>query len=225
MVKEIKIKFETKLGKLKFCSIPVFTYQKYLAQEVEGRKMTRKKSLELLEQMLIIRAFEEMLVEIIDGIYVPLQGFKYVGPTHLSIGQEATSVGSISAIGSDDYITSSHRGHGDAFAKGYNSIKSIDTSKLNKYLKERELYLSAISESYGSKDSRDLLEEKALKIHLYRMIAELFGRADGYCRGVGGGMHIADFEFRHLGANAIVGGHMGIAEVQLCKASISKMKN
>ena len=43
------------------------------------------------------------------------------------------------------------------------------------------------------------------------MIAELFGRADGYCRGVGGGMHIADFELGHLGANAIVGGHMGIA--------------
>lgn len=43
------------------------------------------------------------------------------------------------------------------------------------------------------------------------MIAELFGKADGYCRGVGGGMHIADFELGHLGANAIVGGHVGIA--------------
>lgn len=56
-----------------------------------------------------------------------------------------------------------------------------------------------------------MLEEKALRVHLYRMISELFGKADGYCRGVGGGMHIADFEFGHLGANAIVGGHMGIA--------------
>jgi len=43
------------------------------------------------------------------------------------------------------------------------------------------------------------------------MIAELFGRKDGYCRGVGGSVHIADFELGHLGANAIVGGHMGIA--------------
>ena len=60
-------------------------------------------------------------------------------------------------------------------------------------------------------DDRDILEEKALKIHTYRMIAELFGKEDGYCRGVGGGMHIADFELGHLGANAIVGGHLGIA--------------
>ncbi|HAJ95601.1 MAG TPA: pyruvate dehydrogenase, partial [Actinobacteria bacterium] len=45
----------------------------------------------------------------------------------------------------------------------------------------------------------------------YRMIAELFGKTHGYCRGVGGGMHIADFELGHLGANAIVGGHVPIA--------------
>ena len=43
------------------------------------------------------------------------------------------------------------------------------------------------------------------------MITELFGKADGYYRGVRGGMHIADFELGHLGANAIVGGHVGIA--------------
>ena len=161
--------------------------------------------------MLMIRTFEEMLVEIMAGIYKPLPEFKYIGPTHLSIGQEATVAGSISAIGSDDYITSSHRGHGDAISKGYNVIKSIRTDKLKELLKKREKYILAIGESYNEIDQRDTLEEKTLKIHLYRMIAELFGKADGYCRGVGGGMHIADFELGHLGANAIVGGHMGIA--------------
>lgn len=124
MVKENKVKFDNKQDKLKFCSIPVFKYQESLAKEVEGGNVTRKKSLELLEQMLTIHAFEEMLVEIMAGIYSSLTGFKYVGPTHLSIGQEATSVGSISAISPDDYITSSHRGHGDAISKGYNVIKS-----------------------------------------------------------------------------------------------------
>jgi len=47
--------------------------------------------------------------------------------------------------------------------------------------------------------------------HLFRTAAELFGRDIGYCRGRGGGMHIADFSVGHLGANAIVGGSIGIA--------------
>lgn len=44
-----------------------------------------------------------------------------------------------------------------------------------------------------------------------RMMAELFGKADGYNRGKGGSMHIADQETGNLGANAIVGGSAGIA--------------
>jgi TPP-dependent pyruvate/acetoin dehydrogenase alpha subunit len=44
-----------------------------------------------------------------------------------------------------------------------------------------------------------------------RMMAELFGRADGYCKGKGGSMHIADFSIGMLGANGIVAGGMPIA--------------
>src|SRR5467141_2405448 len=44
-----------------------------------------------------------------------------------------------------------------------------------------------------------------------RMMAELFGRVDGYCKGKGGSMHIADFAVGMLGANGIVGGGMPIA--------------
>jgi pyruvate dehydrogenase E1 component alpha subunit len=43
------------------------------------------------------------------------------------------------------------------------------------------------------------------------MFCELLGRAEGYCRGKGGSMHIADQAHGNLGANAIVGGSMGIA--------------
>ncbi|MEM1048470.1 MAG: dehydrogenase E1 component subunit alpha/beta [Pseudomonadota bacterium] len=43
-----------------------------------------------------------------------------------------------------------------------------------------------------------------------RMMAELMGKADGYCYGLGGSMHIADFERRILGANGIVGAGMGL---------------
>src|SRR5262249_50166823 len=44
-----------------------------------------------------------------------------------------------------------------------------------------------------------------------RMMAELFGKVDGYCKGKGGSMHIADFKVGMLGANGIVGGGLPIA--------------
>jgi pyruvate dehydrogenase E1 component alpha subunit len=47
--------------------------------------------------------------------------------------------------------------------------------------------------------------------NIQRMMAELFGRVDGYCRGKGGSMHIADFAVGMLGANGIVGGGLPIA--------------
>lgn len=45
---------------------------------------------------------------------------------------------------------------------------------------------------------------------LDRMMAELYGRQDGYCKGKGGSMHIADFEIGMLGANGIVAGGISI---------------
>ena len=44
-----------------------------------------------------------------------------------------------------------------------------------------------------------------------RMMAELFGKATGYCKGKGGSMHIADFSIGMLGATGIVGGGLPIA--------------
>lgn len=43
------------------------------------------------------------------------------------------------------------------------------------------------------------------------MMAELIGKANGYCKGKGGSMHIADLHTYNLGANGIVGGGMGVA--------------
>lgn len=211
MVKQIKSTFECKKDFLEFKKIAVCTYDKTLDDEIETGSLTRNRALDLLEAMYMIRALEDMLVLIKAGLYEPLPGFNYIGPTHLSIGQEATAAGSISAIGIDDYITSSHRGHGDAMAKGFSAVKLMNHKRLKELLTKRKEYLDAIEESLSDDDSRENLEEKALKVHIYRMIAELFGKTHGYCRGVGGGMHIADFELGHLGANAIVGGHVPIA--------------
>jgi acetoin:2,6-dichlorophenolindophenol oxidoreductase subunit alpha len=66
---------------------------------------------ELLLQMERIRAFEEMA----EQLY--MRGLVH-GTMHLSIGQEASAVGAIAALAADDYILSTHRGHGHCIAKG-----------------------------------------------------------------------------------------------------------
>jgi len=70
---------------------------------------TRKR--EWLCQMYTIRAFEEKA----EQLY--MMG-KIHGTMHLSIGQEASAVGSIAALRPDDLILSTHRGHGHCIAKG-----------------------------------------------------------------------------------------------------------
>ena len=54
------------------------------------------------------------------------------------------------------------------------------------------------------------------------MFCELLGKVEGYCRGKGGSMHIADQANGNLGANAIVGGSMGIATGSALRAKLQK---
>jgi TPP-dependent pyruvate/acetoin dehydrogenase alpha subunit len=119
----------------------------------------KEKWLRAYRQMVRIRLFEEQVNELYTRALMP-------GLAHLYSGEEAVAVGICEALRTDDYITSTHRGHGHCLAKG------------------------------ASPD---------------RMFAELLGKEAGYCRGKGGSMHIADPATGNLGANAIVGGSVGIA--------------
>lgn len=65
----------------------------------------------ILERMMLIREFEERLKRLVDG-GVP------VGAVHLYVGQEAVAVGICAALREDDWIASTHRGHGHCIAKG-----------------------------------------------------------------------------------------------------------
>jgi len=65
----------------------------------------------MLRKMYVIRFFEEM----VDDLFA--RGLVH-GTMHLSVGQEASAVGSISALNHHDYILSTHRGHGHCIAKG-----------------------------------------------------------------------------------------------------------
>jgi TPP-dependent pyruvate/acetoin dehydrogenase alpha subunit len=115
--------------------------------------------LEWYRQMLTIRAFEQTVLASHKRRLVQ-------GPAHTYIGMEAVAVGTCAALRDDDYITSTHRGHGHCIARG---------------------------------------------LDVNRMLAEIFGRATGYCKGKGGSMHIADVSRGMLGADGIVGGGIPIA--------------
>ncbi|MBZ5544799.1 MAG: dehydrogenase E1 component subunit alpha/beta [Acidobacteriia bacterium] len=179
--------------------IPAYRFRGNLRTLTEAGGIDAATAIHLLEDMLMVREMEEMIVKLRSGAYEPLAGFNYRGPTHVSIGQEAASVGAASALESNDYITSTHRGHGDSVARGCHAIRTLSDERLRKRV------------PHSKAASCEELLEDALEDHLFRTLAELFGKEEGYCKGRGGSMHIADFSVGHLGANAIVGGSVPIA--------------
>ena len=74
-------------------------------------KPTKAKLLELHRTMLKIRLFEDRIVYLYARGEVP-------GLAHLYVGEEAVAAGVCANLRPDDYITSTHRGHGHVIAKG-----------------------------------------------------------------------------------------------------------
>ena len=179
--------------------IHAYRYKANLASELKAKTITSAEAVAILEDMLVIRELEEMIVKLRSGAYEPIRDYNYRGPTHVSVGQEGTAAGACCALQLADNITSTHRGHGESLAKGTVAIRQMTDEQLRKRVP-----------NCASTKHEDLLEA-ALEEHVYRTICELFGKDDGYCRGRGGSMHIADFTVGHLGANAIVGGGVPIA--------------
>lgn len=200
-MKEIDILPDFTPGMIEFKPIPRFVFRSSLKEELAAGRIDRESALRVFRVMLMNRAVEELIVDMKEGKYTPHEGFKFIGATHLSIGQEAVAAGTMSAIRWTDYITSTHRGHGHSIAKGAYRIYAMNRDELTAFLGGDE-GLSSLG--------HEALLEKALDHHLYKTLCELFGKEDGYCRGRGGGMHIADFNAHHLGANAIVGGSYAI---------------
>jgi pyruvate dehydrogenase E1 component alpha subunit len=73
--------------------------------------LEKARLLETYRKMLEIRCFEEKVYDLYGRNLVP-------GTIHLYAGQEAVAVGVCANLGRDDYITSTHRGHGHCIAKG-----------------------------------------------------------------------------------------------------------
>lgn len=121
--------------------------------------MEKERMIWIYKTMNQIRKFEEEALQLFENN-------KLRGSVHLYIGEEAIASAVCSNLTDEDYIASTHRGHGHCIAKG---------------------------------------------ARLDLAMAELMGKATGYCQGRGGSMHIADISKGNLGANAIVGGGIPIA--------------
>src|SRR5467141_3276415 len=74
-------------------------------------RLELEQHLHMYRQMAKIRAFEEQVNELYKGAKMP-------GLAHLYIGEEGVAVGVCEALRRDDFITSTHRGHGHCLAKG-----------------------------------------------------------------------------------------------------------
>ncbi len=74
-------------------------------------EISRDKLLWIYERMLLIRKFEDKVHELFSAGSLP-------GFVHLYAGEEAVAVGVCANLRDDDYITSTHRGHGHCIAKG-----------------------------------------------------------------------------------------------------------
>ena len=133
-------------------------------------ELSRDRLLETYRTMRTIRSFEQTLNELSQAGRVP-------GFLHLYAGEEAIAAGVCTLLGDDDYVTSTHRGHGHSIAKG---------------------------------------------VDLNAMMAEIFGKSAGVCKGKGGSMHIADVAKGMLGANGIVGGGIPLAIGAALSAKVRK---
>jgi len=78
---------------------------------IEEQSLTKDQLIDGLRQMIEIRAFENNISKLLGKAVLK-------GASHLCAGEEAVSVGAISALRDDDLITSTHRGHGHAHAHG-----------------------------------------------------------------------------------------------------------
>jgi pyruvate dehydrogenase E1 component alpha subunit len=82
-----------------------------MSTQMTEPRMELEQHLHMYRQMAKIRAFEEQVNELYKGAKMP-------GLAHLYVGEEAVAVGVCEALKRDDFITSTHRGHGHCLGKG-----------------------------------------------------------------------------------------------------------
>jgi 2-oxoisovalerate dehydrogenase E1 component len=196
-------------------AIQVNTYKKTLADEIARGNITAADAVRIYRDMCLIREFEEMLGELKRVRQYRGISYNHQGPAHLSIGQEAAAVGEAFLLDVSDHIFGSHRCHGEILAKGLAAIHRLDEAALQRIMEE---YLGGDILRVVEREPAATGKERAIGYLLYGLLAEIFGRASGFNRGLGGSMHAFFPPFGIYPNNAIVGGSADIAVgAALCK--------
>ncbi len=196
-----------KKGRIKIKDIPLNAYEPDIKKEID--LYGKDKLVKIYRDMLFIREFEMMLNDIKqENNYRGIE-YNHRGPAHLSAGQESAAVGQCINLDADDFIFGSHRSHGEILAKCFSAIDKLDDSSLMGIMEgfDGGSCLKIVEKS-GSKGS---VKEIAEDFVLYGALAEIFARATGFNKGLGGSMHTFFAPFGSMPNNAIVGGSADIS--------------
>jgi len=192
---------------IKIKDIPVNQYKPDIKKEL--KKYGKDGLVNIYYDMLMVREFEMMLNSIKqDGSYNGIT-YNHRGPAHLSAGQESASVGQSYHLTADDFIFGSHRSHGEILSKSFSAARQMDDKDLTGIM---ETFfggdcLRVVEKGYKSENTKDLAENFVL----YGALAEIFARATGFNKGLGGSMHTFFSPFGSMPNNAIVGGSADIS--------------
>ena len=193
-----------KSGWIKFHDIPVNQYQKTVQEETA--LYSKDDFLRIYRDMRLIREFESMLYAIkTTNAYNGLE-YNNPGPAHLSMGQEASSVGQAYLLGTNDFIFGSHRSHGEILAKGLSAINKLTEAEL---LSVMEQFLGGATWRVVEQANKGLnrsIGDLAVEFLVYGALAEIFAKQTGFNQGLGGSMHAFFLPFGIYPNNAIVGG-------------------
>ncbi|MDH3675442.1 MAG: thiamine pyrophosphate-dependent dehydrogenase E1 component subunit alpha, partial [Anaerolineae bacterium] len=195
-----------KKSRLQSKAIPVNAY--VADHQKELAKYGRENLVYMYRDMVYIREFETMLDRIKkEGAYQGIE-YNHKGPAHLSIGQEAAVVGQSFHLSPADFIFGSHRSHGEIIAKSLSAMRKLSEDELTNIM---ETYLDGAPLKIVERFTQGSTEDLAVNYILYGTLAEIFGRENGFNKGMGGSMHAFFAPFGVMPNNAIVGGSADIA--------------
>ncbi len=194
-------------SKITFTDIPVNQYDKTI--EDEKGNFSNDDFMRIFRDMAIIREFETMLNSIKTTNEYNGVEYNHPGPAHLSIGQEASSVGQAYLLDKDDFIFGSHRSHGEILAKGLSAIEKLNDKELMEVMED--YFDGEILRIVEKARKHDTVKELAMDFLLYGILAENFARKTGFQKGLGGSMHLFFLPFGSYPNNALVGGSADIS--------------
>ena len=200
-----KKQFEKRV--IKFEDIQVCAYDKSVKDEMGN--FSKEDFLSIYADMVAIREFESMLMEIKTKGNYNQKEFTYPGPAHLALGEESSAVGEAFCLDVEDFVFGSHRSHHEVIAKALSAIRKLPDDKLEQIMKD---FNNGVNYETVKKYSKaENTKELAREFFLYGIMCELFAKDCGFSRGLGGSMHAFFLPFGIFPNNAIVGGSGPIA--------------